>query len=326
VEGSVRKAGDRLRISAQLIDATTGGHLWAERYDRELRDIFEVQDEITQAIVGSMHPELKRSEMQRAVRDEPQHLDAWDCVMRGWWHRSQFTREDNLAAQRCFERAIELDPQSSEAFAGVAYSHANQMLEQGTGDIQQSIANLTQAARRSVELDPNNPSAQIVLGIAARFAGRTREAIAAARQALELNPSDWRAYAEVVVSLAQTGAAEEALEYVERGMRLSPRDPMIWVFLQNASLAYFGAKRYEEAVDLARRLVQAYPKLSLNWRILASCCAHLGRLDEARSALEEMFRLQPEYSLAIARAALAAADADFRERYIDGLRKAGLKE
>jgi adenylate cyclase len=264
--------------------------------------------------------------MRRVARKQPQNLDAWDCIMRGWWHRGQFTKEDNLAAQRCFERAIEIDPQSSEAFASLAYLSANQILQQWAVDIRQSIADLTQAARRSVELDPSNAFAHLAFGIAARFAGQPQESMGAARQALELNPSDWRVHAELALILAQTGAAEEALEHVERGMRLSPRDSMIYIFYQNASLAYFGLKRYEEAADWARKLVRAFPKLPANWRILAAVTAHLGRLDEARSAFEELLRLQPEFSLDVPRAALAAADPDFLERYIDGLRKAGMPE
>ena len=178
----------------------------------------------------------------------------------------------------------------------------------------------------SVELDPNNPLAQLSVSAACRINGQQHEMITAARRALELNPSYSRAYAELAFALAIAGESQQALECTERGMRLSPRDPMIWWFYQSASAAYFGLKRYQEAVDWGRRLVQAYPGLGENWRIFGTACAHLGRLDDARSAAAEVLRLQPGYSLAVTRAALGGADPDFLERYLDGLRKAGLPE
>jgi adenylate cyclase len=274
-----------------------------------------------------MHPELERSEMRRAVREEKPRLDAWDCVMRGWWHYwNQFTKEDCVAARRSFERAIELDPHSSDALAGLAHIHYNEIVEQWTDSLPESVAELNQAARRSVELDPNNPFAQLALNLAARVTGQTQEMIAAATRAVDLNPSYSRAYAELAIALAEGGRSEQALEYIERGMRLSPRDPMMWWFFRSASLVHFADGRYDEAVEWGRRLVQATPRLASSWRILAASLAQLGRLDEARSAFEQVLQLQPQYSLAGTRTALAAADPDYLKRYIDGLRKAGLKE
>jgi TolB-like protein len=129
VEGSVRKMSDRVRVTAQLIDATTGAHVWAEQFDRELREILALQDEITQAIVASMYPAVFRGEQERVVHLEPQSPDEWECLLRGWWIgvRSELTEEDNVAARQCYERAIDLNPNSSEAYAGLAGTHFNDL-------------------------------------------------------------------------------------------------------------------------------------------------------------------------------------------------------
>jgi adenylate cyclase len=308
-----------------LIDATTGAHVWAETYDRELRDIFAVQDEITQAVVASMHPRLEQLEQERVAHHDPQSLDAWDCVMRGWWHWNQFTKEHNLTARDFFTRASQLDAHSCDAFAGIVYTHYYDLLESWTESVPESIEAITHAARRSIELDPSNPAAQLSSVISCRLSGLRDDMVAAARRAVELNPSYSRAYSVLAGTLATAGHPQEALEKVEMGIRLSPRDPGMWLFYQAASFAHFAAGRYEEAVHWGKRTVRENPSMAANWLGLASAYSQLGQPEEAQSAFEEAMRLQKGQSQVKAQAVLAAAEPGFRERFIEGVRKAATK-
>jgi adenylate cyclase len=326
VEGSVRKAGDRVRISAQLIDASTGGHVWAERYDRELREVFALQDEITEAIVASMWPELRRFERDRAARKEPQDLDAWDRVQRGFWHFYQSTRQDNRKARSLFESAAELDPHLSTAFSGLAWTHTADIINQWTDSPTQAAGKLLDAAQRSVALDERDSDGQVTLGGAYALTGQQDKAIAALELAVQLNPSSAFAHTNLGLILARGGRPDDAIASHEKAMRLSPQDPMMWTFLFGIAMAHFVAGRYEEAVKWAQRSTQRRADFVLPYRFLAASYAHLGRLDEARTALQEVLRLTPEFSLGSLQTIMLGADSDFVTRMTEGLRKAGLKE
>jgi adenylate cyclase len=326
VEGSVRRAGDRVRISAQLIDATTGAHVWAERYDRELKDVFAVQDEITEAIVASMYPDLLQSELARAARKETGSLDAWESVQRGSWHFIQNVKSDNTKARAFFERASELDPQFARAFFGLALTHYADLVSEWTPSRDRSIQELNQAARRGVALDNKDPFGQLVLGRTYWVTGDIKKAVACAEVAVQLDPSFAHAYLSLGLFLAHAGRPEEAIENIERGMRLSPRDLMMHLASSYLAQAHFGAGRYEEAVDWAQRSVQQRPDYDHSYRTLAASYAHLGQLDEARAALREAVRMVPEFSLGGLKLLWSGSDPAFLEPYLDGLRKAGLKE
>jgi adenylate cyclase len=327
VEGSVRKAGDRVRISAQLIDATTGQHVWADRYDRELRDIFALQDEITEAIVVQMYPELEKVESERAVHKEPHDLDAWDCVQRGWWHYwKQLSKGDNLAARRFFERAIELDPHFARAFAGLAMTHYHDLFYQWAESRERSVGELVRAAERAVALDDRSVHAQSVLGLAYLVTGQQEKAIAACELAVQLNPGAAGAYAHLCGVPAIAGSPVTAITYIETAMRLSPKDPLMWFLLFQMAFACFAAERYEEALDWAERSLQRRPDWAGSYRVLAASHAHLGQLEEARGALDEALRRQPDFSASTWQSLIPSADPGVTERYIEGLRKAGLPE
>jgi adenylate cyclase len=326
VEGSVRRAGERVRITAQLIEATTGAHVWAETYDRELRDIFALQDEITEMIVGSIQPQLERSELDRVVRQEPAAIDAWDLTQRGFWHYSKFTREDTATAGSLFRQARELDPDSSPACDGMAWVHYYELMNQWTDSPARSIAGLKEAAHRSVALDSTLPFGQLVLGCACIFDGKRDQAKAAFERAIQLNPSFATGYYLLGLWLARWAKSEEAIEKLEKAIRLNPKDPVINFYFYGLAVAHFAAERYEEAVAWAQRSLQARGDFSLALATLAASLAHLGRTEKARAAAEELLRLIPEFSLPGLRLFLSAADPVFLERYIDGLRKAGLPE
>jgi TolB-like protein/Tfp pilus assembly protein PilF len=326
VEGSVRRAQERVRISVQVIDASTGHHLWAETYDRELQDVFALQDEIAESIVASMYPKLSQSEWKRAARRDPQHLGAYDLAMRGWWHFIQLTADHNAKARSLFEQAIELDPSNGRSFRGLAFTHYNDIQYQWTTSPARSIAELERTARRGAALDSEVSMGQLALALAHQIAGRRSEMIAAVQRAIELNPSFTLAHAMLGLYLGQTGRPDEALPHLEKAMRLSPRDPTTWLFSYGVATSHFAARRYDDAVAWAQRSLQQKPDYLFAWGILAASQAQLGRTAEARTAFQEMLRQQPELSVAALRQFFSFADADWFERFIDGLRKAGLPE
>jgi adenylate cyclase len=326
VEGSVRKAGDRVRISAQLIDATTGQHVWAERYDRELRDIFALQDEITGAIVAQMYPELMRSEQESVVRSEPKNLDAYDCERRASWYSARSTKEDNAKARLLYERATELNPYAATAFRGLAFSHYRDVFLQWTDLPAKSIEHLVQAAQRSVELDAKDSYGQLALGIAYRVTAQPDKATAAYELAVRLNPSLVIARYHLGVALAFRGSADEAIASLDKAMRLSPHDWMMWLLLNGVAMAHALAERQEEALEWANRSVRLKPDWPFSHVVLAGCYADLDRVEEARREVDEVRRLNPAFSLAGIELLFASADPGVRERIVESLRKAGLPE
>jgi adenylate cyclase len=326
VEGSVRRAGDRVRIAAQLIDATSGHHIWADLFDRQLADIFALQDEIIQAIAGAIEPELMRFESERAALRTPENLDVWDCVMRGRWHVSRFTREDNQKARSSYQEAVELDPRSAEAFCGLAYTHYNDVLLQWTDSPGESIAEMVRAARRSVALDDGSAETHVVLGVAYSLTGQQEEMIAALELATQLNPSLSSAHFYLGTYLALAGRSGDAIERLETARRLNPRDPAIWRVFFGLALAHTAAGRDEEALNWSRQCLQRNPEWYLGHGMVAASYAHLGRLEEARTATAELLRLQPGFSLQGVRLLLSTATPALVERLIEGGRKAGLED
>jgi adenylate cyclase len=329
VEGSVRRSGARVRISAQLIDAPTGHHLWAETYDRDLRDIFALQDEITQAIAASITPELLDSEWKRVLRREPQNLDAWDITLRGFWHLVQShragSREENARARSAFNRAIELDPRYSGGFVGLAYTHWMDVLSDWTETPADSAEAMSQAARTSVQLDPNRATGHVALSLSYVLSGQFAEMISVAERAVELSPSDALARSLLGIFLAGQGRLEEGLASAEMAIRLSPRDHARWLFFSHLAIVNLFARRYEDAVEWARRSIGENPMFAYSRAYLAASLAHLGRLDESRSEIEELRRVQPGYSVEFASGG-AEWFREHRDHFLDGLRKAGLPE
>jgi adenylate cyclase len=332
VEGSVRKVGDRVRITAQLIDATTGGHVWAERYDRELEDLFAIQDEITTAIAGAMGAKLAVTEEARAAHQSPESLTAYDLLMRGRYCHAQRAWEEDYdemqaEARSCFERAIEINPRLAAAFAWLAMTHWAAWYSPGVAPAQ-SPAEMERAARRSVSLDPELPMAYLALGIAHQFRGEYKDAIASARRAIELDPSFARAHRILGWFLASSGKPDEGIAAIEKGMRLSPRDPSLFLFLAARGWAHFVAGRYEAAVEcLEQSLELMRPPTGHNWLILTASLAHLDRHEEAAATLREVeTRYERNLTLADTRQTYRFEDPDLLERFLDGLRKAGMPE
>jgi adenylate cyclase len=326
VEGSVRRVDDRVRITAQLIDATTGGHVWAERYDRELRDIFAIQDEITEAIVGSMYPELLRSETDRASRKEPGNLDAWDCYWRGWWHRLQLTKEDNARARQLFQKASELDPQSAWPFVGLSIAHRSDLINQWTDSLADSAAEMERTARKALALDPDDPYSQLAWAMAAEAMGHSDKAVATFETIVHRNPSMLSAFFHLGRALAAMNRPGDAIPYLKRAMRLSPQDMWMHEFLFALALAHVAAGQAEEALELAQQSLRRKPDYIVGHLLLAGCYADLERSAEARATIEELLRLSPGFTLTGLKPLLSGWESSLQERVIHALRKAGLPE
>ena len=326
VEGSVRRGEDRVRISAQLIDATTGAHVWAETYDRELQDVFALQDEISEAVVGSIHPELRDAEQRRAGRRELGNFSAWEYVQRGWWHWSKLRRDENGKARSFFEKAAELEPQFVEAFVGIAATQYMEILHQWTQSPDQCITELVRTTRMCVEMDDKDPWGQWLLGVTHRITGQQDRAVAAFGRATQLSPSFATAYHDLGVTLAVQGRPDDALASFDKAMRLSPQDPDTWAFLSGVALAHLVAGRFETAVDWAERSLERRTNWFLPYVVLAGGHVALGQIEEARAAVRSLSHLNPDFSLAGLRLLLSGAEQDFAERAIDSLRKAGMKE
>lgn len=326
VEGSVRRAGNRVRITAQLIDAATGHHLWADRYDRDLSDVFAVQDEIAQRITGAIAPGIISAEIRHAQQKYPDRLDAWDRIMRAHWHIRRFTQGDLAEAQRLLTEAIGLDPTNSTAFSDLAFLRHFQACFGWGESAAEAHAGAGEAARQAVGLDDGDAIAHTVLAIYEMFSGRHEEARRRLRRATDLDPNCAFAHGYIGISHAFAGEAEAALPHLDEAIRLSPRDPLLIIWYLGKGWAALTAERYEEAIEFAIRAAESNPEFPDIYAVRAAAEGHLGRADAGRSTLDELLRRMPALTAADERLARPFARAADRERFLDGLRKAGLPE
>ncbi len=322
LEGSVRKSGARVRISAQLIEAASGRHLWAERYDRDLADIFGLQDEITQNVVAAIEPELLLAEGQRAAGKAPGDLGAFDHFLRGMWHHYRFTTEDNRIAESLLLKAIEIDPRFPQGFMGLARVRNTRIWNGWSDDAEADRAGTLEAARRAVELDDKDPYAYYMLAWATLNVHGHERALAAAQKALDLNANFALAYFILGIVRVFFGRFDAAVEPLQRGIRLSPHDPQTFFFVYFIALAQYHMERYEEAAKSALSGIDMRPTYLLN-RTLAAAYGQLGRNEKAAAALAEMKRLMPKDTERFWIVTNPYANPEHLHHLVDGLRKAG---
>jgi TolB-like protein len=323
VEGSVRRSADRVRITVQLSDVARGRQLWGERYDRELADVFAVQDEITEAIVAAIEPQIYAAESFRAQRKPPGSLDAWDLVMRALSHFWRVTRDDNRAAQGLLEQAVALEPDYAQALGvlAVSYSFGAHM---GWEDPATAIPAAERAGLAAIRADSEDPWAHLGIAAATLRAERFDDALAALELTLRLNPSFALAQGYYALVLSQVGRWQEGSAAARRAMCLSPRDPFSAVYGAIAAYAVFAGGNYDEAIRLARESVRQRPDFTAGYRPLAAAAAMAGDMDLARATLETMRRVQPNVSLAWLAKYVLIKDEAAREHYLEAFRRAGL--
>jgi TolB-like protein/class 3 adenylate cyclase/Flp pilus assembly protein TadD len=326
LEGSVRRAGDRVRITAQLIDAASGRHLWADRYDRELADVFAVQDEIARTITGELAPGIIAAEMQQARRKDASQLDAWDLTMRAHWHIRRFTREDMAEARRLLAEAIELDPANATAFGDLSFAHHFEACLGWGEDVTQGYAWAGEAARRALAIDDSDSHGHSALAIFDLFQGRHEEARRRLRRAIDLDPNSPFARGYLGVSYGFVGDYEAALPVLEEAIRLSPRDPLLVIWHLCKGWAALLSERDQEAVEFTKEAAEANPEFPDVYAVLAAAHGHLGNTGPARDALAEFLRRTPALTASDERLNRPFGTPAQRERFLDGLRKAGLPE
>jgi TolB-like protein len=321
LEGSVRKSAQQIRISAQLIDAASGKHIWAERYDLELTEVFAVQDAIAERVAGAIEPELLRTEGAQAAARHTGNITAWDVVRRGTWHFHQVTRENHLKARDFFRQACKLDPELPEAqlwrgrvSAGIVFYGWS---DNPVADLREGL----EAALTAVQLDERNPYTHYALAMVSAVAERFEQSISAARKAIIINPSFALGHLVLGMALLFSGRASEAIAPLEYGLRLSAYDPQNFVWFNFLALARLFCGRAEAALEAAERALQVRPNWRTTLEVLVCCYAALERWDEARRCVQEMAVItrQPGDSFA----SLKTHNPDWNKQMNDALRRAG---
>ena len=327
LEGSVQRAGDRIRVNAQLIDADIGTHIWAERYDRNLEDVFAVQDEITEQIVSSIEPELGTAERERARRKPPESLDAWDRFQRGLWHVYHVNERDHSEAERLMREVVEIDPGFSPAYAYLAFLRYLAVIHGFAEDDAKKLAEGHALGTKAVTLDRNDPVAHFALARVLTMQGETEGAIAESKIAIGLNPNCPHGHHSLGWALYWGRAdAEAALKHFNTALRLNPRDPLRWITLMMIGAALRFLKRYDEAIEWGRAACQYSEADFIPHLHLAASFGQAGRMDEARAAITKALELRPDLTITFMGERYATLHPAMAGPFFDGLRKAGLLE
>jgi TolB-like protein/class 3 adenylate cyclase/lipopolysaccharide biosynthesis regulator YciM len=325
LEGSVRKSGRRVRVTAQLIRADTNHHIMAERYDRDLIDLFELQDEIVTAIAGAIQPELLKFERER-IAERPQHsADAYELYQHGMFHHYRQNKTDNIEAQAFFRRAVAIDAQYPQATAALAIALTIAGYLSWAENPEQNFEEAFEQAQRAVALDPRYPNAHFALALICTWTARSDRAVTEFQEAIKLNPSFAAAHSVLGAVLNFRGQSEEAVASVEKGIRLSPNDPRLFIWLPALAAAHYQLRHYYQAVATGRRSWTLNRHYTLGLTYVVAGLAQLGQIEEARAALTDLKELDP--NLAAVRTTLQRLYQNQAgiDHLLDGLRKAGFE-
>ena len=325
LEGSVRKGGNRVRITAQLVDAATGNHIWADRYDGDLTDVFALQDEITKKVVAAIEPKLLEAEGIRSQNRSPEDLGAWDMVIHAnslFW---RLTKDEGEAAIAMLRRAVERYPnyapaQSMLAFMMLVQSYLGWSVSERESLVKQAGA----LATRAVVLDDSDPWAHLALGYVAYTMRRTDEAVEEFHRALDLNPNFAAAHGYLGLALALDGQSDQAIVHLKQAILMSPHDPQNTVFNMGLAGGHYLAGRYNEAVGFARTALQQRHGWTGAHRIYVASLAQAGQIDEARAALARLKELHPEMTIAWIERNVPYTSSQM-PKFLEGMRKAGLE-
>jgi TolB-like protein len=325
LEGSVRKGGNRVRITAQLIDASTGNHIWADRYDGDLTDIFALQDEITKKVVAAIEPKLLEAEGIRSQNRSPEDLGAWDMVIQAnslFW---RLTKTEGAAAIAILKQAVERYPDYAPARSMLAFM----MLVSGyvgwtVGEREAQVKQAAALATRAAKLDDSDPWAYFALGYVAYTMRRTDEAIEEFQRAIDLNPNFAAAHSYLSLALALAGQSDQAIAHSELAIRMSPHDPQNAICFTALAAAHYQAGRYGEAVNFGRKAVQQRSGWAPGHRIFCASLAQAGQTEEARAALDHLKELHSDISIAWIEKRVPYT-AGPMSKFLEGMRKAGLE-
>jgi len=327
LEGSVRKAGSRVRITGQLIDSATGAHLWADRFEGDLEDIFDLQDQVTASVMGAIAPRLEQAEIERARRKPTESLDAYDYFLRGMAAFNQWTEDANSEALSMFRQAIELDPKFASAYGMAARSYSARKASGWVSDRAKEVAEAARWARRAAELGKDDAVALATAGMSLVFVvGEPEEGGALIDRALALNPNLATAWLSSGWAHIWLGEPEVALERLARAMRLSPLDPQTFGMQAATGCAHFLAGRYAEAASWAEKALREQNNYLIAISILAASYALAGRAADARNAMAQIRRRDPTLRIANLKEAFPIYRPDHLARFAEGLRQAGLPE
>ncbi|CDX20486.1 putative adenylate cyclase 3 [Mesorhizobium sp. ORS 3324] len=324
LEGSVRKADERVRVTGQLVDAASGNHIWAERYDRPASDIFAVQDEITHSVVAAIEPQIYAAERLRLQSKAPESLDAWGCVVRAMPYIWTWVIQDEDTGISLLKRAIELDPHYARARSLLAWAFATRVVS-GNLEFAPSISSALDLAQRAIDLDPDDAWAHFAAGYVFTMSRRLGPAVEELNEALQRNPNFVFVHIILGVAYGYAGLADDGLRQLEIARRLSPLDQTQAANLSVEGLCHLVAGRYAEAVRAERRAVLMRPNFGTAWRTLTAAAGLAGDLEIARQGLVECKRLQPNLSIDWVEKYHPLIRAEDRARYVEGLRRAGLE-
>jgi len=326
LEGSLRKSGDRIRVTTQLVEAHTGKHVWAERYDRDLADIFAVQDEITEAMTIAVAPAIAGAEQHRALRKPPESLDAWAAYQRGLWHLDKAAPDDNALAEKFFQQAVDLDRNFADAYCGLALAQmysATVFLTRPMASVQTSAEPL---ARLAVALDGNNAVAHSCLSSALFYRGDHHGALAEADCALELSPNLAFGYFRRGAALIFSGWPQEGLRDLQTSLRLEPRGSYLAHRLTQVAVGCYYSRAYENAVEAAKQAIRSFPEFPQPYRWLTAALGQLGRVEEAKAVLEIAIAVAPASFDFYVRECPPRFRQEDHAHMLEGLRKAGWRD
>jgi TolB-like protein/class 3 adenylate cyclase len=327
LEGSVRKSANRVRITGQLVDALTGVHLWADRFNGGLEDVFDLQDKVTASVVGAIAPKLEQAEIERAKRKPTESLDAYDYYLRGIAIANHMTREANTEALRLFYKSVELDPDFASAYGMTAWCYVWRKTNGWTTNSAQEIVETRRLAERAVELGRDDAVALSFAGWTLVYnVGDVKGGVALIDRALVLNPNLAAAWTASGWARGFLGDADAAIAHLARAMRISPLDPLIFSMQTLTAFAHFLACRYDEACSWAEKAFQEQPNFAATLRVMAVCNAFAGHLDEAREAITRARQLDPSLRISNLKDRLGPHRPEHFAKYVEGMRLAGLPE
>jgi adenylate cyclase len=323
LEGSVRRSGERVRITAQLIDAMTGYHLWAERYDRDLKEIFALQDEIALKIIKTVHEKLEAVQHARGLGRGARNLEAFLKAMEAREHFYRANKEDNALARKLYEEVIALDPDYAFAYAGLA---STSLADRWFGTIKswkESLGRAIELAEKAIALDESEAIAHATLGHFYAYAGQFDKAVAHAERGLALDPNSYGVLHNAASALTYSGRPEDAIPLLHKAIRLNPFAPLTFGSVLGAAYCMVG--RFDEAVEHAKKTVERIPKNQFIYVFLAAACILAGREAEARAAAAEVLKINPTFSMEQFAKTLPYRDTSQIDRMVNALRKTGLK-